>query len=96
MLLTYSKRAKDDVDAIWAYTERRWGLAQAEVYMRLIEEAANTIVVDPKIGRSFHIAGRQLRKYLFGSHVLIYRLTADRVFVVRILHRRMDAGRHLQ
>jgi toxin ParE1/3/4 len=30
-----------------------------------------------------------------GSHVLFYRLTADGIDVVRILHERMDFERHI-
>lgn len=35
------------------------------------------------------------RRYGVGSHAIFYRLAPDRIEVVRILHQRMDAGRHL-
>ncbi|WP_307777811.1 MULTISPECIES: type II toxin-antitoxin system RelE/ParE family toxin [Rhizobium] len=34
-------------------------------------------------------------KYAVGSHVIYYLLRDGEVAIIRILHRRMDVGRHL-
>ncbi len=95
MRATFSSRAKADVQGIWSYTAERWGRDQAEIYLRLIEAAVEAIAADPRVGRPCDEVRPGYRRYLVGSHVLFYRVTAKVVFVVRILHQRMDTERHL-
>jgi toxin ParE1/3/4 len=92
---TLSRRAKADVRVIWNYTVEHWGLNQAEIYLGLIEAAVDSIANDPNTGRPCDEVRPGHRRYLVGSHVLFYRMKANRVFVVRILHQRMDVERHL-
>jgi toxin ParE1/3/4 len=91
---TFSRRAAADIREIWNYTADHWGKAQAEIYLGLIESAVDAISTDPKLGRSCNEIRRGYRKYLVGSHVLYYRLKDGAVFVVRVLHQRMDPERH--
>jgi len=91
---TFSRRAAADVQEIWGYTADRWGKAQAEIYLGLIESAVEAISSDPKLGRPCNEIRRGYRKYLVGSHILYYRLKGSTVFVVRVLHQRMDPERH--
>jgi toxin ParE1/3/4 len=53
------------------------------------------LVADPHLGRDCGHIRDGYRKYASGSHVLFYRLADDGVDIVRILHERMDFGRHL-
>jgi toxin ParE1/3/4 len=90
-----SPRAQADIDDIWEYTVGRWGTRQAETYLRLIKEAVEAVATDPRAGRTCDDVRPGYRKYLVGSHVLFYRVTATAVVVVRILHQRVDVERHL-
>jgi toxin ParE1/3/4 len=87
--------AKADTQGIWDYTVDHWGEAQAEIYLDLIENAVEAIGRDPKLGRPCSEIRRGYRKHLVGSHVLFYRVKGRAVFVVRILHQRMNFERHL-
>ncbi|WP_246665402.1 type II toxin-antitoxin system RelE/ParE family toxin [Rhizobium tropici] len=49
---------------------------------------------DLKIGRATDIRDDYF-KYVVGSHVIYYLLRDTEIAVIRILHRRMDVGRHL-
>ena len=95
MRVVVSPRAQADIDDIWEYTVSQWGVRQAETYLRLIKEAVEAVATDPRVGRSCDDVRPGYRKYLVGSHVLFYRVTATAVVVVRILHQRMDVERHL-
>ena len=95
MRVTFSSRAKADVQGIWNYTVERWGRSQAEIYLRLIGAAVESMAADPSVGRPCDDVRLGYRKYLVGSHVLFYRVTGKAIFVVRILHQRMDIERHL-
>jgi toxin ParE1/3/4 len=91
--LTLSPRAQRDLDNIWDYTEREWGLAQAEIYTRQLWHDMEAVAVRPLLGRACPEVRAGYYKFPSGSHVLFYRLIDDGVDVVRILHEWMDVGR---
>jgi toxin ParE1/3/4 len=95
MRFIVSPRARTDIDDIWNYTVGHWGERQAEIYIRLVKAAVEAVVKDPKVGRICDDVRPGYRRYPVGSHVLFYRVTAEAIVVVRILHRRMDVERHL-
>ncbi len=90
-----SPRAQTDLEEIWAYTERGWGFDQATFYTRQIAHDIATIAARPAMGRACPEIRAGYYKYPTGSHVLFYRSIADGIDIVRILHERMDFGRHL-
>ena len=92
---TLSPRAQADIEEIWDFTAGRFGLDQAEAYVRGIERAISTVAADPRRGRACDDVRAGYHKFLVGSHVLFFRLTGDGIDVVRILHGRMDFGAHL-
>lgn len=91
----FSPRARADLEEIWDYTVKRWDDDQAELYVRRIKAAVEIVATDPRLGRSCDDIRAGYYKYRAGSHVLFYRLTGNGIDVVRILHERMDFGRHL-
>jgi toxin ParE1/3/4 len=90
-----SPRARGDLDEIWTYTTKRCGIDQAEFYIREVGKRIEAVAAQPAIGRACPEVRGGYYKYPAGSHVLFYRLIDGGVDVVRILHERMDFGRHL-
>jgi toxin ParE1/3/4 len=91
-----SPSAQADVDEIWAYTVERRGVEQAELYVRQLGSAVETIAQNPQLGgRPCDEIREGYRRYPSGSHVVFYRITTKEVVVVRILHQRMDFNRHV-
>jgi toxin ParE1/3/4 len=90
-----SPRAQADVDEIWAYTVERWGVEQAEFYVRQLGRAVEVIAQDPRRGRPCDEIREGYRRHPSGSHVVFYRITTEEVVVVRILHQHMDFNRHV-
>jgi toxin ParE1/3/4 len=91
-----SPRARADLEEIWDYTAERWGIDQAEIYVRLLQDAIETVADDPRKGRPCDDIRAGYRKYAAGSHMLFYRSAgAGGIDVVRILHGGMDFERHL-
>ena len=91
-----SPAARADVEEIWDYTIRNWGEAQAERYTRHIHDACEALGNGTLSGRSAEDIRAGYRKAAVGSHVIFYRVCGDVVEVVRILHRSMDVGLHIQ
>lgn len=90
-----SPAAQSDVADIWNYTAEKWGIDQAEAYVRRVKRAVQAIAADYQFGRACEEIRSGYWKYLVGSHVLFYRIDLDGIDVVRILHSRMDFERHL-
>jgi toxin ParE1/3/4 len=91
-----SPAAQADLEQIWDYTCQRWDADQAEAYLRELQHAIERAAANPRIGRACDEIRPGYRKLAAGSHTLCCRITAEGVGdVVRVLHQRMDADRHL-
>ncbi|MGO9985478.1 MAG: type II toxin-antitoxin system RelE/ParE family toxin [Rhodomicrobium sp.] len=90
-----SPQARADLESIWDYTAHQWGTGQAEKYTRPIAAAIQALACEPARGRTCDGVRKGYRKQAAGSHAIFYRLIEDGIDVVRILHRGMDPGRHL-
>lgn len=89
-------KARADLDEIWDYTEQRWNADQADRYIRQIVDLCDTLASGRLRGTNADQVRPGYLKALTGSHVLYLRILKNgTVEIVRILHQRMDAGRHL-
>ncbi|MDX2141943.1 MAG: type II toxin-antitoxin system RelE/ParE family toxin [Rhodospirillaceae bacterium] len=87
-----STRAARDLADIATYTQHTWGTPQRREYLSQLETAMNNIADNPEIGIArLELPG--LRSLNCGSQVIFYALQHDKVFVVRVLHRRQDPRR---
>lgn len=89
-----SPRAETDLEDIWRYTARTWSAAQADRYAGEILDVIEDVAAGRRKGRSADIGAGYL-KIAVGAHVIYYRARDQRIDVIRILHQRMDIGRHL-
>jgi len=88
-----SPRAQADIEEIWNYTAKTWGVDQAEAYVRALQAAIETVAEEPRKGRA-------CRRGPQGISQVPGRLAHDRsarsgIDIVRILHSRMDFERHV-
>lgn len=90
-----SPRAQGDIDHIWDYTAKHWGVDQAEIYARQLFQHIAAVANQPSIGRACRDVRVGYYKYPSGSHFLFYRLMDNGVDIVRILHERMAFDQHL-
>ena len=84
-----------DLEEIWTYTCNQWGSEQANRYTTKLISAIETLTHTPKLGPSCDHIRTGYRWSLAERHVVYYRITDYGIAVVRILHERMDATRHL-
>lgn len=91
-----SRKAVADLSDIWDYTAEHWGVEQAERYIGSVRDACKALARGQQLGQDASHIRHGYRKQLAGTHVLFFRALDDGgIDVVRILHQRMDAGRHL-
>ena len=88
-----SPLAEADLEEIWRYTFRHWSIEQADSYLRSLVAAFEGLAAGAKQGRSSVLPDFQ--QYLCGSHVIYFLDYADHLDVIRVLHQRQDAERHL-
>ncbi|SOE91916.1 toxin ParE1/3/4 [Burkholderia sp. D7] len=92
--LELAAEAEHDFEDILFYTLLTWGQRQMQDYSELLDHALATIQANPNIGRTHsHVA---YQCFEAGQHLIFYRVKETTVFVVRILHSRMDLPRHLE
>ncbi|PAT34521.1 plasmid stabilization protein ParE [Vandammella animalimorsus] len=92
-----TNQAVADLASIWEYSANQWGIAQAERYVRLIDQACQALGAGRLQGQSAEAIRSGYHKYVIGQHLLFYRHQGSNpLLIVRILHQRMDAARHLE
>jgi toxin ParE1/3/4 len=90
-----SPGAQQDLDAVFDYTVAQWGLPQALRYTDLIEAACADLAEAPQRAQSCANIRLGYRRRSIEQHVIYFRPTSYGIAIVRILHSRMDAHRHL-
>lgn len=93
--IVLSEEARLDIKGILSYTLQTWGEEQQIKYSSLLDAALQNIRENPGKGRRHAKLPEELRYYHVGRHNVVYRVEGERVEVVRILHDRMDMGRHI-
>ena len=100
--LRRSPIARDDFIGILRYTGEAWGHDQLVAYhdqlvayRDKLDGALQAIARNPALGHRRDDLPTTHQAYLVGSHVIVYRVEADSVGVVRILHQRMSLPRHV-
>lgn len=91
----FRKRASADLRSISAHSTREWGWPRAQIYLLEIQRVIEWLAAMPEAGASAELVRPGYRKHPAGVHIIYYRLTKDGIEIVRILHQRMDMGRHL-
>ena len=87
--------AERDLENIWLYTRRQWGTEQAERYTTILANAFAELAQAPKVATSCdHIRGGY-RRHGVDRHMVYFSVTEYGIAIVRVLHDRMDAARHL-
>lgn len=91
-----SKKAQEDLLKIWLYTVETWSGRQADIYYNNLIQSFEYISDNPdNAGRSYEEVRFNYRGVHCGRHIIFYRkLKNGRVRIIRILHEKMDFGRH--
>jgi len=88
-------RARKDLLQIGRYTELKWGEDQRNHYLKQLDVAFNLIVGNPKIGKDRSHVLPGYRSFQQNAHVIYYR-ESEAIEIIRVLHKQMDVGKHIQ
>ncbi|PUB86336.1 MAG: type II toxin-antitoxin system RelE/ParE family toxin [gamma proteobacterium symbiont of Ctena orbiculata] len=95
-LLVIAPAAKNDLKEIYQYGLRQWGQSQSESYLSTIKKQFWLLTRQPLMGTERPELLPDTRSLPTQSHTLFYRVTANRVEIIRVLHGRQDPQRHLK
>jgi toxin ParE1/3/4 len=87
--------AQQDLDDIFEHSVAEWGVHVALRYTDDLQAAFVLLANAPQRGRGCDTIRSGYRRLGVGSHVVYYKTTGYGIAVIRILHQRMDALRHL-
>ena len=87
---TLSLEADRDIDAIFDYTEQEYDFDQAVKYLGGFEVLFEKLLENPKLGKKRDGLKKGLRSIPKAEHVVFYRILADSIRIVRVLHSNRD------
>ncbi|MGB5278700.1 MAG: type II toxin-antitoxin system RelE/ParE family toxin [Gammaproteobacteria bacterium] len=94
--LVIAPAAKNDLKDIYQYGLRQWGQTQSESYLSTVKNQFWLLTQQPLMGTERPELLPDTRSLPIESHTLFYRVTANRVEIIRVLHGRQDPQRHLK
>jgi toxin ParE1/3/4 len=89
-----SPEAEQDLSDIFDDTEMEFGLDKAVQYLKELEHCFIQLCNNPSIGRERTEIRAELYSFVSQSHVVFYRVLANRLRIVRVLHGSRDLPRH--
>ena len=89
-----SAAAAKDIEAILDQSVAEFGLLRTEKYYESLKRCLELLSENPGMGTTADNVRPGYRRFSHESHVVFYRLFEGGILVVRVLHARMDVGRH--
>jgi len=94
--LVIAPAAKNDLKAIYQYGLQRWDQNQSDNYLTLIKDQLWSLTEQPLLGIERTELLPNARSLIIQSHTLFYRVSAQQLEIIRVLHNRQDPQRHLK
>ncbi len=90
-----SPAAERDLENIWLYTRQQWNSEQADLYITILTNAFTELAQTPQTAAGCDHIRKGYRRLSVVRHMIYFRITDFGISIIRILHDRMDAQRHL-
>ncbi|WP_022728628.1 type II toxin-antitoxin system RelE/ParE family toxin [Fodinicurvata sediminis] len=90
MQLRTSRKADEDIIAIYLYGVREFGVHQAERYHSDLMATLRLLSEQPMIARERHEFRPIVRIHAHQAHLIVYQVRQDDVLILRVLNGRQD------
>lgn len=88
-----TQKAKADLVSIARYTQREWGPAQRNLYLKEMDERFHELAANPLMGKKCGEIREGYSKFPQGKHIIFYKsFSKKEILIVRILHQSMDCA----
>lgn len=89
-IVSVSPLAHKDLVAIARYTRRTWGTAQRNRYLNRLRSRFEVLAETPLIGTPRDDIAAGCRDFFEGRHHIVYRVSAEGITILRVLHHSRD------
>lgn len=89
-------RAHDDLKNMGRYTERTWGKAQRNRYLKSIETRFQWLTEHPLLGKHRTDICEGYYSFPEGQHVVFYLFSSSTIDIIGIPHKEMDTISYFQ
>lgn len=93
--LTITPAARQDLQDVLAYTERRWGNDQRRAYRTRLQNGMRSLTDFPERGAARDDLFTGCRILTIEQHIALYHVTDRAIVVGRILHVRQNPSDHI-
>ena len=94
--LVIAPAARNDLEDIYHFGLRQWGQSRSESYLAMIREHFWRLTQQPLLGTERPELLPDCRSVILERHILFYRVSANRIEILRVLHGRQDPQRNLK
>lgn len=93
--LRFSPASKQDLKLTYHYGLKLWGQKRAQSYLDLIENRLILLLEQPLIGSERAELQRDMRSLPTAQHIACYRISANCIEIIRVLHQKQDPGQNI-
>ena len=93
-MYSFSKKASTDLDSILDYSIINFGVEVMIKYHKSLEKCLETLSDNPDLGTEVEHIRPDYLCFEHRSHLIFYKVIDQDIFIIRILHKSMDAPRH--
>ncbi|MCH7622878.1 MAG: type II toxin-antitoxin system RelE/ParE family toxin [Nitrospinae bacterium] len=90
-----SPNAQKSLNGIKKYSTEKFGQRQTSIYLEKLRDRMRYLADNPKQGRARDKIKPGYYSYFEGSHTIYYKILADHIAIIDILHQSMEPLRHL-
>ncbi len=94
-LYLFSKKAENDLIEIYRYGFLNYGERKADFYSQGLKEKCQFLADTPHICHERNEFKSPVRIHHYKKHLIVYLIEGNNIFIVRILHERMDIQQYL-
>jgi toxin ParE1/3/4 len=82
--------AQDDLESVWLYTYKEWGITQADTYLGSLIKRFEWLAENALLGKLRDDVKRGYYCYPEGMHLIFYVINNNQVEIIGIPHQSMD------
>ena len=87
--------AQDDLEAIWLYTRKQWGIVQADSYLEALILRFDWLAENPELGKQRDDVKSGYFCFPEGMHLIFYIINDNQIDIIGVPHQRMDIIEYL-
>ena len=91
-----TESAARDMAAIWEYTNREWGLTQADRYVDSLIARVEWLLINKSLWSARDDVAAGVFSYPHERHVVLFRQVDQTIEIIRVLRASMDVAEHLR